>query len=378
MTLPTKSIPLDQLHFDMENPRYGNWGAGVKTDTDALDMIVSEFLVDDLLSSISANGFFEGEPLIVRKKGPENYTVVEGNRRLASLLILSNDSRAASQQKRTKIYKEKLDEHKQTCPTEVPAIVLEANESWNEVLAYLGTKHIVGPSQWDSYAKARWMAEMRRTTNMALKQIKEMIGDTQGLVDRMLEGFYVVEQAKAAAVFDPEQSYQRGRGSNPEFPFSWVYTALNLSGVRKFLGLDSKGEPAVEPLKPEMVKEAGDFLTMVFGNRSLEKKPVIKESRDIAKLSNALTSAAKSARLRDGTPLEVVEEEGRPMAERLNLLVGEVQERLSKANGLVSEGGLTIEDARALEEPSVRVFTASKALRDGIRKAREKGEDGDE
>jgi hypothetical protein len=195
---------------------------------------------------------------------------------------------------------------------------------------------------------------MRRTTDLALKQIKEMIGDTKGLVDRMLEGYYVVEQAKDAAVFDPEQSYFRGRGSNPEFPFSWVYTSLNLSGMRKFLGLESKGDPAVKPLRPEMVQEAGDLLTMMFGDRTRERAPVIKESRDLADLSKALTDAAKSARLREGAPLKVVEEEGKPMAERLSLLVSEAQERLSKANGLVSEGG------RAARQPPCawRVFWA--------------------
>jgi ParB-like chromosome segregation protein Spo0J len=129
MTHPTKSIPLSQLHFDLENPRYGNWGTDVKSDSDALEMIVTEFSVDDLLSSISVNGFFDGEPLIVREKEPSNYTVVEGNRRLASSLILSSDSRAASQQKRTTIYQARLAEHQHACPSSVPAIVLQGDDS---------------------------------------------------------------------------------------------------------------------------------------------------------------------------------------------------------------------------------------------------------
>jgi len=375
MSHPTRTIPLGQLHFDLENPRYGKLANTVKSESDALDLIVSEFLVDDLLSSISVNGFFEGEPLIVREKAKNHYTVIEGNRRLASLLILSNDNRAAAQKKRHVHYKAKLDQHGQVCPQEVPAIILGPQESGNAVLAYLGTKHIVGPSEWDSFAKARWMAEMHNKTNMPLAQIKEMIGDTSGLVDRMLEGYYLVEQVRVAAVFDPEQSYVRGRGSNQEFPFSWIYTALNLSGVRKFLQLGGKGEPTPTPLKPEMMPEAGDFLTMIFGDRNRQREPVIQESRDLADLAKALTDPAKSARLREGVRLEVVEEEGKPISERLNILVTETLERLSKANGIVSAGGLLRDDAKALDDPTLRVLQASKSLREGIKKARDAEED---
>ncbi len=375
MIYPTKTIPLDQLHFDLENPRYGKLASTVKTESDALDLIVSEFLVDDLLSSISVNGFFEGEPLIVREKARDSYTVIEGNRRLASLLILSNDARASAQKRRHLLYKAKLEEHGRVCPTAVPAIILGSQESSSTVLAYLGTKHIVGPSEWDSFAKARWMAEMHDTTHMPLAQIKEMIGDTSGLVDRMLEGYYLVEQVRAAAAFDPEQSYIRGRGSNLEFPFSWIYTALNLSGVRKFLDLGAKGEPTPAPLNPERMPQAGDFLTMIFGDRTRQRKPVIEESRDLADLAKALTNPAMAARLREGVRLEVVEEEGKPISERLNILVTETLERLSKANGIVSAGGLSRDDAKDLDDPTLKVLQASKSLRDGIKKARDAEED---
>ena len=83
-----------------------------------------------------------------------------------------------------------------------------------QALAYLGTKHIVGARPWDSYAKARWMAEMRATTDLSLTQVKDMIGDTSSLVDRMLEGYYLVEQLRESGYFDGGQSYVKATPSS--------------------------------------------------------------------------------------------------------------------------------------------------------------------
>lgn len=373
MNHPTELIPLKNLHFDMENPRYGKLANTVKSEAEALDLIVSEFFVDDLLSSISVNGFFEGEPLIVKKNENDGFTVIEGNRRLATLLILANDERAVRQKRRHQIYRSKMDERGHVCPSDIPSVVVEDDDSANSVLAYLGTKHVVGPSPWDSFAKARWMAEMRAKTNMPLAQIKEMMGDKTGLVDRMLEGYYLVEQITALGLFDPQQSFVRGRGSNPEFPFSWIYTALNLGGVRKFLILGEKREPMPNPLSEESQANAGDFLTMIFGDRGRQREPVINESRDLAELAHALTNSVKSEMLREGKKLELVEELSKPVSLRLKILVSDIIDSLTTANGLLA-GGITIEDARELDDNTLRLFEAARSLRRGVRQARDAGE----
>jgi hypothetical protein len=359
---------LEHLHFDLMNPRYGRRAETVKSETQALDLIVSDFLVDDLLSSISVNGFFDGEPLIARERSKDDYVVMEGNRRLASLLILLGDKRAAGQLKRQTIFGSKLKEYGTTLPTTVPVIVLGKGEKQAPLLAYLGTKHIVGPSEWDSYAKAKWMAQMKADSGLTLQQIKEMIGDVSGLVDRMLEGYYVVEQTRDSGRFDAGQSYVKGRGSNPEFPFSWIYTAISLSGIRRFIGIGDKAAPAPDPIPKSHIQDAGDLFEMMFGNRMSEKKPVIKESRDLSDLAKALTDKHKSAKLRQGVPLEIVEDEGRPLAERLSLLIGEAKDRLTKANGVISQGGVEQEEATELEKPANQTFQAAKKLRNELRR----------
>jgi hypothetical protein len=368
--LPTPRL-LTALHFDLENPRYGKRASEVKSEEQALDLIVSDFLVDDLLSSISANGFFEGEPLIAKAREDGELEVIEGNRRLASLLILANDERATNQRKRHEIFAGKMRENGHAIPREVPVIVVEGKEQASTVLAYLGTKHIVGPSEWDSYAKAKWMAQMMAETDLTLQRIREMIGDVGGLVDRMLEGYYVIEQTRDSGLFSTGQSYVRGRGSNPDFPFSWVYTALGYAGIRRFLGIQEKSETAPNPIPPESVQEAGALFEMIFGNRLAEKPPVIGESRDLSRLAKALVVPAMASRLREGTPLVKVEEESKPISERLASLVDEAKQRLSTANGILTLGGITLEQANDLEMPSQQTFAAAKSLRDTLRKIRD-------
>ena len=374
MNSSPKLVPLDQLHFDLANPRYGRRAVEVQSEEQALDMIVSDFLVDDLLSSIAANGFFGGEPLIVESDAAGGYKVLEGNRRLTALLILASDHRAAHQSRRGNLFREKLAANSVVLPPEIPVVVVDDGDSAKQALAYLGTKHIVGARAWDSYAKARWMAEMRRQTDLGMQQIQEMIGDTSGLVDRMLEGYYFVEQLREAGHFEPNQSYIKGRGSNPEFPFSWVYTALSTGGIRKFVDLESQVDAQPNPVKQERLRDAGDLMEMMFGNRHAEKKPVINESRDLSDLAKALLVPAQSARLRDGVDLQTVQEEGKPLAEQLGLLIEEASERLRKANGLVISHSISIVQARELDSPTLGTARSAQELRRKVKEVLDQAE----
>jgi hypothetical protein len=369
--------PIANLHFDLENPRYGRRATEATTEEKALDMIANDFLVDDLLTSIATNGFFRGEPLLVQPDKKKQYTVLEGNRRLAALLILADDPRAKNQKRRGEVFRKKLADNKLEAPAVVPVVIINDKKSIGQALAYLGTKHIVGARAWDSYAKARWMADMREQTSLSLAQIKEMLGDTGGLVDRMLEGYYLVEQLRDTGRFDVAQSYVRGRGSNPEFPFSWIYTAVNLAGVRKFLDLGEKREPNANPVKEDHLADAGDFLEMMFGNRLKQKSPVINESRDLADLSKALLDSSQSARLREGVKLDVVMEEARPLTEQLSQLIYQSVTRLTKANGLLARG-IDEEQARTLDGPSLQTTRLAQTFRKGIREILNANEAGEE
>ena len=84
--------PVEQLLLDIKNPRLAS-GAGGDTQEDLLRVLWTEMAVDEVAFSIAANGFFREEPLLVIpgdevKGGKGKFIVVEGNRRLAAVLLL--------------------------------------------------------------------------------------------------------------------------------------------------------------------------------------------------------------------------------------------------------------------------------------------------
>ena len=93
-----EKIELSRLLFDENNPRFGSEVGKVTNQQEILDLIVNEYGVDDVLSSLAVNGYFTAEPIIARSiEGSDKLKVVEGNRRLAASLILADDSRARNQ-----------------------------------------------------------------------------------------------------------------------------------------------------------------------------------------------------------------------------------------------------------------------------------------
>ena len=147
-------VDLTDLLLDANNPRFGLQEAG-NGQMELLDHIVRKFGVDDVLSSLSVNGYFEAEPIVCRRRrSSSKLVVVEGNRRLAACLILTQDQRAANQAIRSGRYGEHWTKHGQPPVDPIPAIVFDPDEDEGAILAYQGVRHIASARPWDSYAKA--------------------------------------------------------------------------------------------------------------------------------------------------------------------------------------------------------------------------------
>ncbi len=174
------------------------------------------------------------------QKNSEKAVVVEGNRRLAACLIITGDPRAASQARRTEEFRTIWEAHGQPRLDPVPTIMFAPHEDEEEVLSYLGVRHIMSSQAWDSYAKAAWIARVVEQKKMSVAEVSSMIGDQHSTVSRLLEGYYLVRQLQAEGQFQPEDSVRRGRGSVTDYPFSWVYTALGYRSVRDFLVLSDE------------------------------------------------------------------------------------------------------------------------------------------
>ncbi len=340
-------MPLEELHFDMENPRYGGRSGEFKTETAALNYIVENFGIDDVISSIAANGYFESEPLVGVETN-KRITILEGNRRLAACLILAGDARAAQQQKRIEWAKSLMAESGVGPPDEVPVLVVTGAEQKQRMLAYLGVRHICGLSEWDSYAKAAWIAKVLDESKLTLSQIKRMIGDQHGTSPRMLEGFHFVNQLIERDRFQPSQSYRKGRGSNPEYPFSWVYTSLGFNNVRNFVGLNGRDEPLKAPVPEAHLDNAQSVMTFLFGDKSKEIQPVVPDSRHISELAICLESPKKVRQLEQGKSVLEVKRLHRPAAERLSDGLFMATEALTDVWQVIGERSVSATEAEAV------------------------------
>ena len=330
---------LGDLLLDPANPRFG----GLNKNADqaqVTEFIVKQFGVDDVLASLATNGYFQSEPLVARRDG-QKLVVVEGNRRLAACLILARDPRA-------KDVAHLRPEHvKQdwSPETQVPVLVFDESEQ-GSLLPYLGVRHIVGSQPWDSYAKARWIDEVVSKGQMTLEDIESAIGDTNRTITRMLDGYRFVQQLKDSGDFKPDQSQRRGKGSNTEFPFSWVYTLLDYSNVRDYLGLPPRAEAKKRPIPATALPAAAKSLVYMFGDD--DRSPAIRNSRDISDLANALSDPIKREMLEKGASIEQINERSRTPSERLSSLFLDAELALKTATGILAEGSVDPNTAQQL------------------------------
>lgn len=142
-------IPVTKLALDRDNPRLPE-RATDWSESDLIGFFRDECAIDEIIESMLANGFFTQEPLLVLETpDPQTgkYVVVEGNRRLASLLYIhggGNEDYFDEAPSEEQI--ERLDE--------IPCVLVESRET---VRTYLGFRHIGGIKDWSPEAKARFI-----------------------------------------------------------------------------------------------------------------------------------------------------------------------------------------------------------------------------
>jgi hypothetical protein len=345
------SLALSQLLLDKSNPRFGDLGKKKIEQADILDHIVEKFGVDDVISSLAVNGYFEAEPLVCQKtKDGKKFTVVEGNRRLAACLILIGDVRASRQAKKTEQFQKVWEQHGKKQIDPAPVIIFEHDEKDNQdILSYLGVRHIASAQPWDSYAKASWVARVVKQSSLPIADIALMIGDQHNTITRMLEGYYFIQQLIETGNFRPEDSQRKGRGSVTEYPFSWVYTMLGYSSTRKFLDI-SEEEPKPNPIKSKNLRKASLVTKSMFGDRSKGQSAAISDSRDLGDLASAFANPEMVSMLENGKTIGEIIHLSKPIDERLREGLAQVREIQSALLAGITEEQILVEVAQPLLE----------------------------
>ena len=363
---PTKSeeIALADLELDESNPRFGDPLGKAPSQRQVLDKIVEEFGVDDLLSSMSVNGYFNAEPIVVRKKdGADKYTVVEGNRRLAACLMLSGDARAENQAQRAEKFIATWQDHGSPRLDPVPAIVFDAGAPQKGLLSYLGVRHIASSKSWDSYAKAAWVARVIRENSLTVKEVATMIGDQHRTIERLLQGYYVAQQLIDSGDFRPEDSVRKGRGSVSAYPFSWVYTILGYSAARKFLGIENLAEVTKEePIDAPNLRKGGVLMRAMFGDSKSGRNAAVTDSRQLGALASVLVNPEKLALLEQGKSVDEIERVSQPTEDQLRGGLAVSRDLLSQLIARIEESPVSHPVAASFVEPASRVRNLAAGL----------------
>ena len=370
-----KELAIDRLLLDAENPRFGGNTHSSATQKELLSNIVDTHGVSDLLTSMSVNGFFDAEPVVAVENGDETYTVVEGNRRLAAALILTNSDRASDYRDITRKYVADSDKEKIESLKNFPVTLFPERNA--ELIAYIGAKHIRGNKPWDSYAKATWLFQLLSESPFALtiEDAARLLGDqNKNTVKRVLEGYVLMKQLIAERNYKPEDSTTSGKGSNINYPFSWVYTAIGYENIRSWIeikGLDPEtrigAHTKVLHTQDGLIKSE-KLVNFLFGSKLKRTRPAVRESREIKILNDIVKDRLAIKDLESGESAAAVHEKLRPANERALDLLHQNRKNLEVINNITASENLEPDDKKQFIELAEKSMAILKAIVNNLKK----------
>lgn len=280
-------INIDKLFFDELNPRLPNRLLNVGDEIVVLDYMIRYGNIDELMESIAVNGYSDAEPLLVVAKGDgQNYTVVEGNRRLAAVKLLSHPEYAKV---KTKTIQD-IVAGAENIPTEIPVVVYSSREA---ILDYLGYRHITGVKEWGSLEKARYLDQLyinhKDEKGNVYSTLAKMIGSKRSYVLRLHQALKLYDLAN-------ENAYYGEDIGEEDISFSWIYTAISQSSILEFLNIQDDNSAFFSNLNEENYKK---LFVWLFGR---EKK--VSDSRQIGDLARIISAPDAISMFDKGASIE--------------------------------------------------------------------------
>lgn len=332
-TQQIKMIPLANLIFDPDNPRLPKEFRGKRDEAGVITHMLRDESLLELMKSIGQTGYSASEPLLVVPED-DHYIVVEGNRRLAALKLLSTPSLATI---RRKSVEEVITEQKYS-PTDIPCIEYTTRE---DVLDYLGYRHITGVKSWGALEKARYLQQLYDRhldavgTEDIFSVLAKMIGSRKDYVAKLLSSYALYERANDKAYFGVDIAEK-------DVDFSLLYTALGYENIYKFIGLESSGDIAGNSLNDANF----EFLFRCLYDP--EKK--ITESRQLKQLSSVLGNEQALVQYKAGASLIVASYYTSEPIDAFKQFISDAYTSLKNANGSMERISVTIDDAQVIQD----------------------------
>lgn len=347
----------ENLHFDLMNPRAPD--DSFENEESVFEYLLDYADVDELVQSILSSGWLDYEPLIVLEDGN---IVLEGNRRLAALRILSD---------RDLRERLKIELHAEPSPEALPQhIRVRRVRSRSDARDFIGFKHINGPFKWDALAKAKYAAEWFKEGG-DIKLISRRLGDGHNTVVRLVNGWSVLHQSIALG-------FDRNNTTRRSFPFSHLYTALARPNVRRYLGLPADDISQVLPENPvpaEKVDSLQQFMSWLYGQKN-EPTVIASQNPNLNQLVEVLGNETARTMLEATRDLSVaysqVEDRTLQFSRALMLAIKQAEDTLKLVGNYNGRGDL-MSAGDNLRRTVLSLHGAMKATRDRV----EEGDAGD-
>lgn len=325
-------IALDKLDLDDANPRLPN--AIARTQEAMINYIATSTSLEDLMSAISQNGYFSGEPLIAIPADNGKYKVIEGNRRLTAVKLILDPYLCEKPSLRA------LNIHKENTNTfdELPVIVKTSRE---DVLPYLGFRHITGIKQWEPLAKARYIEQIFDSTDASKPpsdryyEVAKIIGSRRDHIKRNLDALAVYRQIES------EDFYNIDELDEQSIKFSILSTALADERIGLFVGVDIEKDEEITPSNPiidpsllnrDAIKELTEWLYL----RDKEGNTKIGESRNLRYLSAVVSNDKALRQFRDGASLNVAYQLTSDISDDFLEILYQIETLMIEAAGMVA------------------------------------------
>lgn len=275
---------LDDLKLDPLNPRLGRDKRREGLDQDHLLNEMASWALEELVDSFTqGGGFWTQDALIVLRDTPspeegEKFVVIEGNRRVAALKLMQKTVNREIEPPRW--LAERLEGSKLAPDddlfTQLPVLVADSRD---DVMAYLGFRHVTGIKQWRPVEKAEFISGLVDNYGMTYRDVAKLIGSRSDTVRQHYIAFKMLLQMEEMEDFDWSEVEER---------FSLLFLSIRSEGTRDFLGVELKGDRPAEarPIPAEKLLETQQFVGWLFGGK--DARPVVRDSRNVDRFGEIL------------------------------------------------------------------------------------------
>ena len=330
----TTKVSVERLRLDRRNPRLSG-DAEQSSDESIIARLYRAAELDELLQSISANGYLDIEPLVVTPEaGGNGLVVLEGNRRLAALRLLREpdlSKKIASSPEKLRITVPPIDK---AVRSTIDAVSVYTVASRDRARSFIGFKHINGPAKWDAYAKARFAADWYKTgkpKGVGLDEIARAVGDKHDTVKRMVSAIYVLDQAAGNGLFEIEDRFTK------KFSFSHLYTALGRSPYMEYLDLGAQWaryDPSPDPVPSGKLDALRSVLVWIYGSKKDDTPPVVQsQNPDVKRLGEVLVNTEAHHVLEETCDLDAAYASTEPVNTRLTASLIRARDAIREAAG---------------------------------------------